>query len=157
MKKVYIETTIPSFYYDVRPQPEYVAMRNWTREWWDNHRHLYELVTSDPVFDELEGGGEDYSHKKDKIRLIDDLELLPVVTEVAEIIKVHIANKTMPKDPTGDAMHLALASYYKCDFLLTWNCSHLANPNKFDHIERINAIIGLATPKLVTPFALLGR
>ena len=78
-------------------------------------------------------------------------------SEVAEIIKVHITNKTMPKDPTGDAMHLALATYYKCDFLLTWNCNHIANPNKFDHIERINAIIGLATPKLVTPFALLGR
>jgi len=154
-KKIYIETTIPSYYYEIRPQPEFVAMRNWTREWWDHHRHIYELVTSDPVIDELEGGN--YPQKKEALKLIEDLELLPVTTEVIETAGVYIAHKTMPKDPTGDAMHLALATHYKCDFLLTWNCNHLANPNKFDHIERVNAIIGLATPKLVTPFALLGR
>jgi len=62
----------------------------------------------------------------------------------------------MPKDPVGDAMHLALATYYKCDFLLTWNCNHLANANKFGHIERVNAMLGLSTPRLVTPLELLG-
>jgi hypothetical protein len=62
----------------------------------------------------------------------------------------------MPRDPTGDALHLALASYHKCDFLLTWNCSHLANANKFMHIRRINTMIGLYVPILVTPLEMLG-
>ena len=48
----------------------------------------------------------------------------------------------MPADPAGDAMHLALASYHKCDFLVTWNCQHLANANKFGHIRRINTLLG---------------
>ncbi len=90
------------------------------------------------------------------MELIDDLPLLPVDAEVIEIAKVYIINKTMPKDPTGDAMHLALATYYKCDFLLTWNCNHLANANKFGHIDRVNAMLGVATPRLVTPLELLG-
>ncbi len=63
----------------------------------------------------------------------------------------------MPDDPVGDALHLAMASYYKCDFLLTWNCRHLANANKFDHIRRINTLLGLFVPALVTPLELLGE
>jgi len=63
----------------------------------------------------------------------------------------------MPKDPTGDALHLALASYHRCDYLLTWNCANLANANKFPHIRRINAILGFFTPDLATPLELLGK
>jgi len=63
----------------------------------------------------------------------------------------------MPRDPTGDALHLALASYHKCDFLLTWNVQHLANANKFAHIRHVNALLGLFTPALVTPLELSHR
>ena len=52
-------------------------------------------------------------------------------------------------------MHLALASYYKCDFLVTWNFRHIANANKFGHIRRINTKLGLFVPALVTPLELL--
>lgn len=62
----------------------------------------------------------------------------------------------MPKEPKGDALHLALASYHHCHFLLTWNCAHLANPNKFEHIRHINSILGLFVPSLITPYELLG-
>ena len=96
-RKVYIETTIPSFYYEIRTQPE-----------------------------------------------------------MAEIVEAYIQHQLMPNDPLGDALHLALASYHKCDFLLTWNCKHLANANKFSHIKRINTILGLFIPTLVTPLELLG-
>ena len=61
----------------------------------------------------------------------------------------------MPTDPTGDALHLALASFYRIDFLLTWNCKHLANANKFGHIRRINTRLGLYVPNIVTPLELL--
>ena len=55
----------------------------------------------------------------------------------------------------GDAFHLAIASYHNCDFILTWNCWHLANANKFAHIRRVNARLGLFVPALVTPLQLL--
>jgi len=63
----------------------------------------------------------------------------------------------MPRDPGGDALHLALASYHKCEFLLTWNCKHLANANKFGQIRRVNNVLGLFVPVLSTPLELLGE
>jgi hypothetical protein len=56
--RVYVETTIPSFYFEVRKEPEMVARRHWTREWWDRRREGYTAVTSIPVLDELEAGEE---------------------------------------------------------------------------------------------------
>jgi hypothetical protein len=61
----------------------------------------------------------------------------------------------MPRSPVGDALHLALASYHRCDFLVTWNCKHLANAGKFAHIRRVNGLLGLFVPLLVTPLELL--
>ena len=63
----------------------------------------------------------------------------------------------MPADPSFDALHLALASYHKCEFLVTWNCQHLANANKFGHLRRVNNLLGLYVPVLVTPLELLGE
>lgn len=56
----------------------------------------------------------------------------------------------------GDALHLALASHHKCEFLVTWNCRHLANANKFGHIRRVNTLLGLYVPTLTTPLEMLG-
>ena len=154
MKKVYIETSIPSFYYETRTEPEMVAQRNWTRDWWDHHAPKYELVTSEAVFEELNEGN--YSTKKDAFALIEDLPVLEVDKSVIEIVNAYVANKAMPKNPKGDALHLALATHHKCDFLLTWNCDHLANPNKFIHLSAVNALLGYITPQLTTPYAIMG-
>ena len=152
--KVYIETTIPSFYHEVRTEPEMLARRLWTREWWGEHRLAYGLVTSDAVVDELERG--DHPVVEKALSLIEPVDLLPIGTEVTDIVAAYIRHRLMPDDPLGDALHLALASFHKCDFLLTWNCRHLANANKFGHIRRINTLLGLFAPSLVTPLELLG-
>ena len=57
-QRVYIETSIPSFYHEIRTQPEMVARRGWTREWWDNHRSNFEVLTSAAVIEELDLLGE---------------------------------------------------------------------------------------------------
>ena len=152
-KTVYIETTIPSFYHETRGEPEAVARRQWTREWWDSAAARFRMVTSEAVLDELERG--EFEKKDDCLALIASLPVLEVEDAVAEIVESYITHKVMPRDPVGDALHLALASYYRCDFLLTWNCRHLANASKFDHIRRINAMMGLFVPVLTTPLELL--
>jgi len=152
MRTVYVETTIPSFYYETRQKPESLARRNWTRQWWDAHAGRYRLVTSEGVLAELREG--EYPAQKAAISLISRLPRLAVVDEIAEIIDVYVANRLMPKERLGDALHLALASYHKCDFLLTWNCVHIANANKFEHIRIINTRLGLFVPALVTPMEL---
>ncbi|MCG8458990.1 MAG: type II toxin-antitoxin system VapC family toxin [Holophagales bacterium] len=154
-RRIYIETTIPSFYFEVRPEPEMVARRNWTRDWWALASSRDEVVTSEAVLEEL-GAGE-HPRRASCLALVAELPLLAIEAAVAETVEAYLAYKLMPRDPGGDALHLALASHYRCDFLVTWNCRHLANANKFDHIRRVNGILGLYVPALVTPLELLGE
>jgi hypothetical protein len=63
----------------------------------------------------------------------------------------------MPRVLKGDALHLAYASFYKIDFLLTWNCNHLANANKRKHIRVINTRLNLAIPEIITPLELFSE
>lgn len=152
--RVYVETSIPSFYHQTRTEPDMLARQQWTREWWDNYSNEYLLVTSVAVLDELERG--DYTAKNDATQLVSGVPLVAVEEAVSDIVQAYIRHKVMPDDPVGDALHLALASYHKCEFLLTWNCRHLANANKFGHIRRVNTLLGLYVPLLVTPLELLG-
>jgi predicted nucleic acid-binding protein len=155
VETVYIETTIPSLYFDDRTDAKTVARREWTRHWWDSLRERYRLVTSAPVIEELSRG--DHLHKAEKLQLMEGIEVLPVTEEVIRAVEVYVERHVMPRDPSGDAAHLALASVHKCDYLLTWNCAHLANANKVGHIRTVNTLLGLHVPQLVTPLALAGE
>ncbi len=149
MQTVYIETSIPSFYYTLRTDSESIARMHWTRQWWKEYSKKFILTTSAAVIDELRQGiGK---NTEERIVLLDDMGILPITNEVIEIAQIYIDKLVMPKDPQGDALHLAIASFYKVDALLTWNCKHLANANKFNHIRRVNFEIDLPTPILATP------
>ena len=151
---IYVETTIPSFYSERRPGIDIKARRAWTREWWNKPKLHQRLVTSAVVFEELERI-PDAVRRRESIGLVRHLEELDYTSEVAEIAAVYLCHKLMPAEALGDADHLALASFYTCDMLVTWNCKHLANANKTGHIRRVNALLGLRTPLLVTPLQLL--
>jgi hypothetical protein len=100
--RVYVETTIPSFYHDVRSAPEIVARRQWTRQWWDSAADRFELVTSPAVLDELANGP---AERRDAwIDLVRDLPLLAVDPAVGEIVQAYIRHHLMPADPGGDAL-----------------------------------------------------
>jgi len=152
-KTVYIETSVPSFFHEARLEPEMVARRVWTRQWWAVATERYDMVTSPAVIDELERG--EYPSRGDCLKLVERLELLEITPAVLDVVDTYISRHVMPADPAGDALHLALASVHRCDFLVTWNCRHLANANKFGHIRRVNTLLGLYVPSLVTPLELL--
>lgn len=152
---VYIETSIPSFYHEDRTDVATMARQEWTCQWWDNYRHDFELFSSGAVIEELQNG--EYAKKEKCLSLLNDIALLRIEAEIAEITDTYIKHKLMPNNPIGDALHLAIASYHKCDYLLTWNCKHIANANKFQHIKRINTLLGIFVPNLVTPLELLGE
>jgi predicted nucleic acid-binding protein len=151
--RIYVETTIPSFFFEERSEPEMVARRDWTRRWWRRVVGTAELFVSAAVIDELERG--DFPSRPDCLRLVERLPVLAVEPPVLEIVETYIRRRVMPSDPVGDALHLALASHHRCDFLVTWNCRHLANATKFGHIRRVNTLLGLSVPALVTPLELL--
>jgi len=153
--RVYLETTIPSFYYEMRSEAEMVARRKWTRRWWRDCRNDFEVVTSEAVLDELRAGV--YDSREEAIQLLADVPLLDIAPEIVQIGRQYIESHVMPSDPTGDALHLAIASYHDCRFLLMWNCRHLANANKFDHIHKINTRLEIPTPTITTPMELLEK
>ena len=88
---VYIETTIPSFYHEVRTELDMVARRAWTREWWDDYRKSYELFTSDAVIDELERGN--FPNKGDALSLIEDLSMLNIDQPVIDTVSAYISHQ----------------------------------------------------------------
>jgi predicted nucleic acid-binding protein len=153
--RVYVETTIPSFYHTTRSGAEALARRSWTRRWWAEGSELYALVTSEAVLLELRNG--QYPSREAALALVQELPLIEITPAVAEIVEAYVQHRLMPADPSFDALHLALASYHKCEFLVTWNCQHLANANKYGHIRRVNNTLGLYVPVLATPLELLGE
>jgi predicted nucleic acid-binding protein len=128
--------------------------REWTRNWWDNHRRRYRLATGAPVLEELAKGN--HLRKAEKLGLMEGMEVLPVTETAVRVVEVYVERYVMPRDPAGDAAHLALASVHKCDYLVTWNCAHPANASKAGHIRMVNTLLGLHVPLLVTPLELAG-
>jgi predicted nucleic acid-binding protein len=156
MTTVYIETTIPSFYHTARADAESLARRNWTRQWWDAYSRQFSLYSSSAVIAELERGTRD-AEKAQRLALLDGLKILEITAKVRRVAKIYIDRLLMPRDAGGDALHLALASHYGVEVLLTWNCKHLANPNKFGHIETVNGELGIPVPLLTTPLNYLSE
>ena len=152
-QRIYVETTIPSFYFDTRTSPEMVAMKLWTRRFWDEERDKFDLFTAAPVIDELRAAP---SPKRElTLALIEELPVLEATDAVLDAIVFYLAKKLMPAGDSEDAAHLAFASVHGCEWLLTWNCAHLANARKFEHIRAVNELLGLRSPGLITPMQLL--
>ena len=87
--RAYVETSIPSFYFEVRPEPQMVARRDWTREWWERARLAQsDLVTSLAVIDELERG--DFAARADCVRLVVGLPVLAIEAPILEIVQAYI-------------------------------------------------------------------
>ena len=151
---IYIETSIPSFYFETRPATQLQVRREWTREWWDFARWQDELVTSLAVLDELEHTPE--PKRSEMLGFMEPLPLLESAPAIEDMVTHYLQHMIMPADADGDARHLALATFHGCDILLTWNCRHLANANKSDHIRAVNQHLGYETPIITTPLELLG-
>ena len=152
---IYVETSIPSFYFETRPGAQMQARREWTCEWWATAPLTDQLVTSLGVINELVHTPE--PKRSNCLGLIDSLPLLEVTEEVDDLVEAYILNKVMPRDAAGDALHLALATVHQCDILVSWNCRHIANANKTPHIRKINGRLGYETPSLITLLELLNQ
>lgn len=153
-KRIYIETTIPSFYYTLRTDAESRVRQKWTRQWWNEYAGIFTLTSSVAVIEEINRGTSDKI--QDRLDLLKDVELLPITGYIENIARIYIDRLVMPRDPSGDALHLAIASFHNVDALLTWNCRHLANANKIHSIRQINQELGLVVPELTTPLNYLG-
>jgi len=149
-RSIYLDSTIPSYLFDERESIKtYIEV---TRKWWEEERGNFALWISDESIIELSQG--EYPNKDKLMACAAKIQVLQPDERIFEVAQVYLDNYLMPRSLTGDAIHLAYASYYKIDFLLTWNCNHLANANKKQHIRIINTRLNLPTPEIITPLEL---
>ena len=150
METVYIETTIPSYIISEQSQDIILLSRQvLTKEWWDNERKYYDLFISQIVIDEILAGNKVFAKKR--LNLINRIKLLDFNTEIEELAKLYMQYFNFPEKLVRDIYHIAYSVYYNMDFLLTWNCRHLANAHFKVQIERFNSKFGLKTPEICTP------
>jgi len=152
---VYLDATIPSFYYEDRPGTVMQAWREITVEFWGQAPARYDLFVSDETLRELQETGYPEDKRRNCLALVAGLPRLAVTPEVTELVAYYLRERVMPANDLGDAFHLALATWYRMQYVLTWNCRHLANANKFEHIQIVNTRRRLVSPALVTPAQLL--
>lgn len=154
-KRVYIETTIPS-YLAAWPSRDLLqaARQQITHQWWNANRQNFELCTSQIVLDESQAG--DLSAAQDRMRFLDDLPLLSLSLDVNEVAKAIMESGLLPLKAARDAVHIAVSSVHRVDILLTWNCRHIANAAIMKELAEIVERCGHELPILCTPEELLG-
>ena len=153
--RVYVETTFVS-YLTARPSRDLViaAHQQITHEWWDTRRASYELCVSQLVLDEVAAG--DAQAAQERLLVLRPMLVLETTADALELAKELLQAGALPAKAADDALHIAIAATRAIPFLLTWNCRHLANPNKMEHIKKVNEELGLSTPLLTTPLNYVG-
>ncbi|HLA28695.1 MAG TPA: type II toxin-antitoxin system VapC family toxin [Syntrophales bacterium] len=156
MQSIYLETTIPSYLVAKLSSNIIVAAEQiLTREWWDQSQMKYDLYVSEAVIDECSAGDQEAAQKR--MELIRNMHILAINEEIVNLSVTYGAVLNLPERSKVDALHLALAVYYEMNYLLTWNCRHLAHGEVRSVIHNYNSTHGLFEPMIVTPMELMER
>jgi hypothetical protein len=152
---LYLESTIPS-YLAARPSRDLIvaAHQQITHEWWEQVRFEFDIYVSQAVVDEVSAGDPAVATRR--LALVDGLPRLVLTDEVDALAGEYLRRLGLPPSARLDAIHLACTVVYGLDYLLTWNCAHLANGQVIRRLWEINRALGRSTPVIVTPEELLG-
>ena len=152
--RLYLETTIPSYLAGWPSRNALVAAHQQvTREWWETRRQI-DLYVSELVLTEARAG--DAQIARNRLALLAGLPLLPVTGEILEMAEELMAKGPIPRKAVRDATHIATAAVCACEYLLTWNCRHIANAELYSRIRRVVERYGYLVPILCTPAQLMG-
>jgi hypothetical protein len=152
--KIYIETSIPS-YLAARPSNDVrvTANREVTIEWWDARRPHFDLFISEFVIAEI--GRGDVEAAQLRIEVIRNIPELEATDEVRVLGKALITEGPIPSKAEIDAYHIAVATVHGMEYLLTWNCTHIANAVMRARIESVCRQYGYEPPVICTPQELM--
>jgi hypothetical protein len=154
MRSVYIETTIPSYLAAWQsPQIVMAARQQITHDWWNHHRKNFELFISQIVLDEASGGDPEASAKR--LEILRDIDVLEPPADVDEIVETLLKEAALPENALNEALHVAIAIGNGMDYLLTWNCRHIANATLHDRMASACEALGLELPVICTPEQLI--
>jgi hypothetical protein len=155
METVYLETTFIS-YLVARPSRDVIvaAHQQTTHDWWDARRSEFECYASQVVVDEASLG--DASEVQKRLDILGDLPILEVTESAEALARAIMDSSVLPPKAVRDAAHVATAAVHRIDYLVTWNCRHLANAQISRRIEEVCDRLSVRMPIICTPEELMG-
>lgn len=155
-EKIYLETTIVS-YLTAKPNRDLViaAHQQITQEWWEARRESFDLFISELVVREASAGDEVAAQRR--LDALKEIALLQLNEDTLNLAKELVQKGPIPQKAREDAFHIALATVHGMDYLLTWNCRHIANAEMLKGIASVCMSLGYETPIISTPEELMGE
>lgn len=148
--RVYIETTVISYLTAWRsPQLVMAAQQELTRRWWDEERSQYDIFVSEAVVQEAASGDAEAAGKR--LAVMADIPEVAVTDEARDLARALIENVPLPVKAAVDALHIATATINGMDYLLTWNCRHIANATLREPMGNVCLAAGYEIPVICTP------
>jgi len=155
VETVFIETTIVSYLVANRSRDLVLAAhQETTEEWWRECRPHYHCVTSEEVLREASLG--DATMTRRRAEALAALPVLSIDAQARDLARELIRTGLLPREALSDALHMAVATRHAVDYLLTWNCRHLANPHLLKRLRVFMAGQKLVLPEICTPLELGG-
>jgi len=156
MESVYLETTFVSYLVALPARDLVVAAHQQiTRDWWNRRRSDFRLVMSQVVLDEISAGDE--SEVRKRLELVRSIEVLGASPDAETLTAAIVEAGVLPEKAVRDAAHIAVATVHGVEYLLTWNCRHLANAQISRRVGRICSERGFVMPTICTPEELFGE
>ena len=154
MPLLYVETSILSYLAARRSRDIIRAARQQiTRQWWQTRRASFTAVTSGIVLEEASAGDSSVARRRlDRAKGIRELEITEEAIVLAEDLMVE---GPLPRKAAVDALHISIATVHKVEYLLTWNCKHIANAAMRNKIEAVCRSRGYTAPIMCTPEELM--
>ncbi len=149
-ESVYLETSVVS-YYTGRPSRDLIVLAHQqiTRDWWEIALEEYNIYISEIVIEEMSmGDSEAVSKRLDAVK---DFAKLELNENVEKLMDIYMTKLEIPPKAFRDALHLAFTSVHEIDYLVTWNCTHIANVNIIKKVRRINTELNMPIPIICTP------
>ncbi|MDQ3557329.1 MAG: type II toxin-antitoxin system VapC family toxin [Gemmatimonadota bacterium] len=153
--RVYVETSILG-YLTARPSRDLIVAghQQLTHEWWQLRRPLFEIFVSELVLEEAGRGDAEIAARR--LRVLDGVSQLEIRADAVELSRALVQRGPLPSKAAADALHIAIAAVHGAEYLLTWNCKHIANAEMRPLIDRICREQGYEPPVLCTPEELMG-
>ncbi len=130
------------------------AKQQTTRQWWDERRQHFDVYISDAVLLEASGGDPDAARRR--LDILDGIPVLNPLPEADEIALALVDRLALPDRALADSAHIAICVVHGIDYLLTWNCTHIANATYQPIINGVCDDFGYAMPVICTPDQLMG-
>jgi len=154
MESVYVETTVLSYLVALPAKDVVVAgHQKTTQDWWSFRRTAFDCYISQVVIDEVAAG--DPSEVRKRLAVADSLDLLAVTEDAEQLTKSIVKSGILPSKAIRDAAHIAVATVHEVQYLLTWNCKHLANAQIAKRVSNLCRVAGYEMPTVCTPEELL--